>query len=104
MGPGYAVIGMALGVSEPNGIAPPEPGTLEATLAAAGGCMFLPTHRGKGVPAPAVERAPARSGSTLNPTYSWLTLHSFSDFEWLVFLDATTYPRGGPSLTDWNAG
>ena len=104
MGPRYAVIGMALGVSEPNGIAPPEPGTLEATLAAAGGSLFLPTHRGKGVPAPEVERAPARSGSTLNPTYSWLTPHSFSDFEWLVFLGSTTYPRGGPSLTSWNAG
>jgi hypothetical protein len=56
------------------------------------------------VPAPEVERAPARSGSTLNPTYSWLTPHSFSDFEWLVFLGSTTYPRGGPSLTSWNAG
>jgi erythromycin esterase-like protein len=104
MGPRYAVVGMALGVSEPNGVAPPEAGTLEATLAAPGGSMFLPTHRGKGVPAPEVESAPARSGSTLNPTYSGLTPDSFSDFEWLVFLDTTTYPRGGPSLTDWSAG
>jgi erythromycin esterase len=104
MGPRYAVVGMALGVSEPNGITPPEPGTLEAMLAAVRGSMFLPTHRGTGVPAPEVESAPARSGSTLNPTYAWLTPDSFSDFEWLVFLDSTTYPRGGPSLTDWTAG
>jgi erythromycin esterase len=102
MGPRYAVIGMALGASEPNGLAPPEAGTLEARLADTGGCMFLPTHRGTGLPAPEVERAPARSGSQLNPTYSWLTPESFSDFEWLVFLDTTSYPRGGPSLTDWS--
>jgi hypothetical protein len=104
LGSRYAAVGMALGVSEPNAIAPPEPGTIEATLAAAGGCMFLPTYRGKGMPAPEVEIAPPRSGSALNPTYAWLTPGSFADFEWLVFLDSTTYPRGGPSLTDWHAG
>lgn len=103
MGSRYAVIGMALGSSEANGIAAPEPGTLEARLAAAGGSMFVPTHRGKGLPAPEIQTAPARSGSTLNPTYYWLTPESFSDFEWLVFLESTTYPRGGPSLTNWNA-
>jgi erythromycin esterase len=102
MGPRYAVIGMALGASEPNGLAAPEPGTLEATLASAGGCMFLPTRRGTGLPAPEIDSAPPRSGSTLNPTYSWLTRDSFSDFEWLVFLDDATYPRGAPSLTSWS--
>jgi erythromycin esterase-like protein len=102
MGPGYAVIGTALGVSEPNGLSHPEPGTLEATLCAAGGPMLLPTHRGEGGPAPEVLSAPARTGSELNPTYSWLTPESFSDFDWLLFLDSTTYPRGGPSLTDWH--
>jgi erythromycin esterase-like protein len=101
LGPRYAAIGMALGVSETNGIAAPEPGTLEAALAVAGGSMFLPTHRGKGLPAPEVERTAVRSGSQLNPTYSWLTPDSFSDFEWLVFLASTSYPRGGPSLTSW---
>lgn len=103
MGPRYAVIGMALGMSDANGIAAPEAGTLEARLAAAGGSMFLPTHRGTGLPAHEIETAPTRSGSTLNPTYHWLSPASFSDFEWLVFLDSTTYPRGGPSLTNWNA-
>jgi erythromycin esterase len=102
MGPRYAVIGMALGESEANGVAPPEPGTLEAALAARGGAMFLPTHRGAGLPAPEIAGAPARSGSTLNPTYAWLTPDSFSDFEWLVFLASTTYPRGALSLTDWS--
>ncbi len=65
--------------------------------------MFISTHRGRALPAPEIETVPARSGSTLNPTYAWLTLDSFSDFEWLVYLDSTRYPRGGPSLTDWSA-
>ena len=104
MGNRYVVISMALGTSEPNGIAAPEVGTLEAKLAETGGALFIPTYRGKALPAPEIETAPARSGSILNPTYSWLTLASFSDFDWLVFLDSTTYPRGGPSLTNWNAG
>jgi hypothetical protein len=103
IGPRYATIGMALGVSEPNGIAAPEPGTLEAALATRGGCLFLPTYRGSQLPAPEVEGAPARSGSTLNPTYGPLTPSSFADFEWLVFLDSTSYPRGAPSLTSWGS-
>jgi len=44
-----------------------------------------------------------RSGSALNPTYSQLTPESFADFEWLVFLDSTTYPRGASPLTIWSA-
>jgi hypothetical protein len=40
----------------------------------------------------------------VNPTYSWLTQDSFSDFEWLVFLDSTTYPLGAQPLSDWGAG
>ena len=104
VGAGYAVIGMALGASEPNGVALAEPGTIEAALGDAGGCLLLPTHRGRGLPAPEIERAPVRSGSALNPTYAPLTLDSFSDFDWLVFVDATTYPRGLPPLTAWSAG
>jgi erythromycin esterase len=104
LGAGYAVLGMALGVSEANGIAPPEEGTIEARLVAAGGSMLIPTHRGKGLPTREIEIAPARSGSTLNPTYGMLSPASFSDFEWLVVLDSTTYPRGSPPLTDWTAG
>ena len=101
LGDRYAVIGMALGSSEANGVAAPEPGTIEAGLAAAGRSFFAPTHRGSGAPPPEIETAPERAGSTLNPTYAPLTAASFEDFEWLIFLDSTTYPRGGPSLTDW---
>lgn len=99
----YAVLGMALGVSEDNQIAPPEPGTLEALLAKAGGAAFIPTHRGDGLPAAELAALPIRSGSTLNPTYAALTPESFADFEWLVFLESTIYPRGGPPLSNWNA-
>ena len=101
IGDRYAVIGMALGSSEANGVAAPELGTIEGGLAAAGGSFFVPTHRGSGAPAPEVEIAKERAGSTLNPTYAPLTQASFEDFEYLLFLESTSYPRGGPSLTDW---
>jgi len=104
LGPRYAVIAMALGVSEPNGIAEPEPGTVEAHLLRAGEAFFIPTHRNRGLPATGLETAPRRSGSTLNPTYYTLTPSSFSDFDALVFLAATSYPRGAQPLTSWNAG
>jgi hypothetical protein len=45
-----------------------------------------------------------RSGSALNPTYGALSPESFTDVDWLMFLESTTYPRGAPSLTSWNAG
>ena len=103
LGPRYAVIGMALGVSDDNAIAAPEPDTLEARLSKVGGPLFIPTHRGESPPPAEVADLPIRSGSSLNPTYGQLTPESFADFEWLVFLDSTTYPRGAPPLTDWNA-
>jgi erythromycin esterase len=103
LGPRYAVIGMALGVSDDNAIAAPEPGTLEARLSQVGGPLFIPTHRGEAPPPAEVADMPTRSGSALNPTYGQLTPESFADFEWLVFLDSTTYPPGAPPLTDWNA-
>jgi erythromycin esterase len=94
---------MALGVSEDNAIARPEAGTLEAQLARVGGAAFIPTHRGEGLPAAELAALPIRSGSTLNPTYAPLTPESFTDFDWLVFLESTVYPRGAPPLTDWSA-
>jgi hypothetical protein len=94
---------MALGVSDDNAIAAPEPDTLEARLATVGGPLVIPTHRGAAPPPAEVAGMPVRSGSALNPTYGPLTPASFADFEWLVFLDATTYPRGAPPLTDWDA-
>jgi erythromycin esterase-like protein len=103
LGPRYAAIGMALGVSDDNALAAPEPDTLEARFARVGGPLFIPTHRGEAPPPAGVAGLPVRSGSALNPTYSPLTPESFADFEWLVFLDSTTYPRGAPPLTTWSA-
>ncbi len=103
LGPRYAVIGMALGISDDNAIGAPEPDTLEARLSQVGGPLFIPTHRGAAPPPAEVAGLPMRTGSALNPTYAPLTPESFADFEWLVFLDSTSYPRGAPPLTSWNA-
>jgi len=84
----YAVIGTALGVSDANGIGRPETGTLEARLTAGPGpARFIPTHKGRGLPASAIAALPARSGSTKNPTYFPLTPKSLTDFDWLAVLD-----------------
>jgi erythromycin esterase len=104
LGSRYAVIGMALGASDENGISTPEPGTLEAGLLAAGGPFFIPTHRGDDTPAVDAPTLPVRSGSTRNPTYAPLTADSFNDFDGIVFFDSTRYPRGAPPLSDWDAG
>jgi erythromycin esterase-like protein len=97
-GPRYAVIGTGIGASDDNGIARPEPGTLEARLAAAPGpARFVPTHLGRRFALAAVPDLPTRSAGR-NPTYFPLTPNSFSDFDALVVLDTSTYPRGGPPL------
>jgi erythromycin esterase-like protein len=99
LGPRYAVIGSAVGVSEANGIGQPEAGTLEALLTAAPGpARFIPTHRGQGLPGTAIAALPERSGSAKNPGYFPFTSHSFTDFDWLVVLDSVTYTRGAPPL------
>jgi erythromycin esterase-like protein len=99
LGPRYAVIGSAVGVSEANGIGLPETGTLEARLTATPGPLrFIPTHRRQGLPASEIAALPARSGSMKNPTYFAMTPQSLTDFDWLVVLDSTAYSRGGPPL------
>jgi erythromycin esterase-like protein len=99
LGSRYAVIGSAVGVSDANGIAQPEAGTLEASLTASPGPVrFLPTHRGQALPAETIAALPTRSGSTRNGSYFPLNSQSFTDFDWLVALDSTTYNRGGPPL------
>ena len=104
-GPGYAVIGSAVGVSDAGGIGRPEPGTLEARLTAAPGpARFVSTHRGRGLPAGEIVALPIRSGSTTNSTYFPLTPESLSDFDWLAVLDATAYARGGPPLPQPDVG
>src|SRR5262249_46702003 len=104
LGPRYAVIGSAVGVSEANGIGPPEAGTLEARLIAAPGpARFITTHKGQALPTSATTDLPTRSGSLKNPTYFALTPQSFTDFDGLVVLDSTAYNRGGPPLQQWDA-
>jgi erythromycin esterase len=99
LGPRYAVIGSAVGVSDDNGIAQPEPGTLEARLTVtAGPVRFIPTHQGWGLPTAAIADLPTRSGSAVNPTYFALTPRSVTEFDGLIVLDSTTYTRGGPVL------
>jgi len=99
LGPRYAVIGSAVGVSEANGIGQPKAGTLEARLTAMPGpARFIPTHRGQGLPASEVAALPTRSGSMKNQTYFALTPASLTDFDWLAVLDSTAYQRGGPPL------
>lgn len=99
LGPGYAVIGSALGVSDENGIGRPEDGTLEARLTASPGpARFIPTHRGEGLPAAEIAALPARSRSPKNPSYAPLAPQSFTDFDWLAVLDSATYNRGGRPL------
>jgi erythromycin esterase-like protein len=87
LGPRYAVIGSALGNSDADGVGPPERGTLEARLTAGPGpALFIPTHRGRGLPAAEVAALPTRSGSAKNPTYFPLSPQSLTDFDWLAVL------------------
>lgn len=103
LGPRYTIIGSAIGVSEANGIGQPETGTLEARLTAAPGpAMFIPTHKGEGLPIPEIAALPTRSGSVKNYSYFALTSESLTAFDWLAVLDSTTYSRGGPSLEVWS--
>lgn len=99
LGPRYAVIGTAVGVSDANGIRAPEEGTLEAHLTASPGpARFIPTHLGLGLPASEIAALRIRSGSMKNQGYFPLTPQSFTDFDWLAVLDETEYSRGGPQL------
>jgi erythromycin esterase len=99
LGPAYAVIGSAIGVSEANGVGPPEPGTLEAKLTAGPGpAAFIPTHRGQGLSANELAALPTRSGSATNLSYAGLTAQSLADFDALAVLHSTAYSCGGPPL------
>ena len=90
LGPGYAVIGTAVGISESNGISRPEDRTLEARLIASPGpARLIPTGKGQGLPAKEIASLSRRSGSTKNPTYFPLGPESLTDFDWLAVLDST---------------
>jgi erythromycin esterase-like protein len=90
LGPRYAVIGTGVGTSEAHGIAPPEPGTLEAHLAAAPGpARFIPTRPVQSLDKATIAALPTRSGATKNPGYFPLAAKSLADFDWLAVLDST---------------
>ena len=95
----YAVIGSAVGISDENGIPQPETGTLEARLMTVPGpALFIPTHRGQGLPTSEIAALPVRSGSKKNSTYFALTPQSITDFDWLAFLHSVSYAPGAPPL------
>lgn len=99
MGRRYAVIGSGVALSAANGIAEPEPGTIEAVVARPGSAVVLiPTHGGRGLPAAEIAELPTRSGSARNSTFMPLGPESFTDFDWLAIFSSTDYARGGPTL------
>ncbi len=97
----YAVIGSGFGVSdEKNGIKPAEPGTIEARLSAVPGpLVFIPTYRGRAIPASQISAFPRRSGTEKNLSYTVLEPQSFTEFDWLAILDSTEYVRQLPGGT-----
>jgi erythromycin esterase len=98
-GENYVVIGTALGVSEANGVGTPEAGTLEAILMEhSGPARFVQTRSGTRLPPSLIAELPTRTASQKNGSYFPLTAQSFTDFDWLCFLDSTTYSRGAPPL------
>jgi len=101
LGHQYAVIGSAVGTSDPaNGIGAPEPGSLEARLTAVRGpALFIPTYNGKGFDPNELASLRLRSGSEKNLTYTVLEAHSFSDFDWLHVLDSTQNARQIPGTS-----
>lgn len=98
LGPRYAVIASAVGVSEENGIAPPEPGTLEERLNSLGqASSFLPLRH------LSLAGLPTRTGSTKNPTYVPLNPQAARNFDYIAHIPATAYSHGAPSLQTWDA-
>ncbi|MBE2180681.1 MAG: erythromycin esterase family protein [Chthoniobacterales bacterium] len=98
LGPRYAVIASAVGVSPDNGIGEPEPGTLEAKLAASGHDTLLVPIRDADF-----GEVPTRSGSMKNPTYVPLDAKAATNFDWIAWFANTTYNLGGPPLQTWDA-
>lgn len=97
LGGRYAVIGTGVGVSEENGIAAPEAGSLEARFT---DTVLIPSAT---APAALVAALTPRTGSRRNPTYFPWTVDCLADYDWLAFVTTTTYQRGGPPLHAWDA-
>jgi erythromycin esterase-like protein len=93
LGQRYAVIGCGMAASDAHGLAPAEPGTLEARLTegAAEWARFAPTHQGRGFAAQEIAALPTRSASTKNSTYFPLTAQSLSDFDGLMVLGSSGF-------------
>jgi erythromycin esterase len=99
MGAAYAVIGTALGSSADNALPAPEAGTLEAALLATPGPARAVAIYSAVLPNEAERAAtPVRSGTAKNPSYFALNPESFTDFDYLIAIDETTYNRGGRPL------
>jgi hypothetical protein len=95
----FAVIGGALGTSEPNFIGPPEAGTLEARFLALQSDCFIPTRRGRWLPESQDAAPPIRTGSTRPYVpYAPLSPQSVADIDVVAFLRTATYTRGAPGL------
>lgn len=102
LGARYAVIGSALGASDPqNGVGPADAGSLEAMLAdVSGDAVIVPTHLGVGLPERELTALKPRSGSDKNMTYTTLERRSLTDFDWLYLLDRTRQTVVVPASTN----
>lgn len=98
LGPRYAVIASAVGVSPDNGIGEPEPGTPEAKLAAGGHPALFASVRGINF-----GDLSLRAGSTKNPTYVPLNAQAGTNFDWIAWVASVSYNLGGPPLQAWDA-
>jgi erythromycin esterase-like protein len=80
----YRVIGVGVGTMAAQHLGPPERGTLEALLTAAGASHLIPTHLCQGLPADAISALPERS----NPSsgYFPFTAASLADYDVLAVL------------------
>jgi hypothetical protein len=95
----YVIIGAGLGISEDNGIAEPECGTLESYLTnELESAMFIPTNKIQALSNSEISSLPTRSGSTKNGSYFPFTSESLIDFDWLAILKTTGYTRGALPL------
>ena len=96
LGDRYAVIGAGLGSAAENGVAAPEPGTLEARLMAVPGPLrFIPTQHGRSFSGEELTALRIRKIGW-NQSYFPFTAKSFTEFDWLIMADHVSYHRGGP--------
>lgn len=94
----FAVIGGAVGSSEANFVAAPEPGSLEARLLEQQSDCFILTWRGRRLPERELAALPTRSGAARPYVpYEPLTPQSVADLDGIAFLRSATHTRGAPA-------